>query len=177
MSQPRRSRGRCSLASGSDASLGPRICGIVSSSDRIMRRLGVMDTGPPPPGCAVDAVGVQAGHAGVVGQRTELLVAGLAGDAMAKNQGVTGPGPPLAGLVGAAEKDHRERSRRGGEMSRAGIRTDEQVGSFQKRRGLRDAQPARSSREAARDREAPRPREDLPGPPTTMTRQPSWRNL
>src|SRR6476659_3273572 len=48
-------------------------------SERVMGRFGLMSPGPPSQRGAVDAVGGEAGHAGVVGQGAGLLVARWAG--------------------------------------------------------------------------------------------------
>src|SRR5208337_2076348 len=79
----------------------------LSRSERVMRRLGLMETGPTAPGRAEDAIGFEIRHAGMVVQRADLLVAGLTGNAVAQDQGVSGPGPPLLWLVGSAEENHR----------------------------------------------------------------------
>ena len=73
-----------------------------------MRRLGLMEAGPTAPGRAEDAIGFEIRHAGMVGQRADLLAAGLAGNAVAQNHRVPAPGPPLLWLVGSAEENHRQ---------------------------------------------------------------------
>ena len=90
----------------------------------------------------VDAVGAQTRHAGMVGERADLLVAGLAGNAVAEDERMPRPGPPLPGLIGSAEEDDRERSRRGRQVRRAGVRADEEVGPLEQRGRLRDRQAA-----------------------------------
>ena len=107
-----------------------------------MRRLGLMEAGPTAPGRAEDAVGFEGRHAGMIGQRADLLVAGLAGNAVAQDHRVSGPGPPLLRLVGSAEENHRQRAGRRGQVGRPGIGADEQVGPFQQGRGLSDREPA-----------------------------------
>ena len=107
-----------------------------------MRRLGLMEAGPIAPGRAEDAIGFEGRHARMVGQRADLLVAGLAGNAVAQDQGVSGPGPPLLWLVGSAEENHRQRAGRRRQVGRPGIGADEQVGPFQQGRGLSDREPA-----------------------------------
>ena len=107
-----------------------------------MRRLGLMEAGPTAPGRAEDAIGLEIRHAGMVVQRADLLVAGLTGNAVAQDQGVSGPGPPLFWLVGSAEENHRQRAGRRGQVGRPGIGADEQVGPFQQGRGLSDREPA-----------------------------------
>ena len=107
-----------------------------------MRRLRLMEAGPTAPGRTEDAIGFESRHAGMVGQRADLLVAGLAGNAVAQDQRVSGPGSPLLWLVGSAEENHRQCAGRRGQVGRPGIGADEQVGPFQQGRGLSDRQPA-----------------------------------
>src|SRR5262245_32747210 len=72
----------------------------------------------------------------MVGERAGFLVAGLAGDAMADDQGMPRPRTPLSWLIGPAEEYDRERAGGRREMSGAGIRADEEVGPFQEGSGV-----------------------------------------
>ena len=67
----------------------------------------------------------------MAGKRADLLMTRLARDTMAKNQGMARPGAPLPVLVGSAEEDDRECSRRGREVRRSGVRADEEVGPLE----------------------------------------------
>ncbi len=108
-----------------------------------MRRLRPVGARPQPHRAPVDAIGAQTRHAGMVGERADLLMAGLAGNAVAENEGMPRPGPPLPGLVGPAEQNDREGARRGRQVRRAGIRADEEVGPLEQSGRLGDRQAAR----------------------------------
>ena len=141
-----------------------------------MRRLRLVGARPKPHRASVNAIGAQARHTGMVGERADLLMAGLARNAVAKDQGMSRPGPPLPVLVGPAEQDDRERARRRRQMSRAGIRADEEVGPLEQGGRLRDCQARPSSRAAGRAARGPERADASSIPPTTTTRQPLSRN-
>ena len=110
----------------------------------------------------------------MVGQRADLLVAGLAGNPVAQDEGMTRPGTPLPWLVGAAEEDDGERAGRGGQVRRSGVGADEQVGSLQEGGGLRDGHrpgPVAESFVGS----SPLDSGMSSDPPTTTTRHPSSR--
>ena len=147
-----------STASGLGSSFAP-----VPGSDRDMRRLLAMETGPPTAGGSVDAVGVEPGHAGVIDQWAGLVVARSARDLVAQHQSPTRPGPPLPRAVGAAEEDHRRGRGRRRKVGRAGVGAEEQVGPLQEPRRSRSRRGVPSSRGAGRGPRSPRRPRHRPG--------------
>ena len=78
----------------------------------------------------------------MAGEWTCLLMAGLAGNAMTEDHRVSGPGPPLMGLIGSTEENDRQRASRCGKVCRSRIGADEEVGTLQQGRRLGDREPA-----------------------------------
>ena len=67
------------------------------ASQRRVRRLRPVGARPPPHRASVDAIGAQARHAGMVGERADLLVAGLAGNAVAEDRANAATRAAIAG--------------------------------------------------------------------------------